>query len=138
VPIGERTTYVLSPMWLLREKIITQHSRAGSKKEKTDLQDIRSLVGYVGREKLVMKLKAEKVALKALVDKRQDWRELLERAIVSRSLWELGTRHVLGFGGEKDRYSVEVAITFLQITLFSACRLYRRMKGRRSQHVLGG
>ena len=32
------------------------------------------------------------------------------------------------------RYSVEVAITFLQITvtLFSAFRLYRRMKGRRS------
>ena len=81
VPIGEKTAYVLSPVWLLRDKIITQHKRAGSQKEKTDLQDVRSLVGYVDRRALVMKSEEEIEALQALLTKRPEWTESLEGAI---------------------------------------------------------
>ncbi|KAI9864853.1 MAG: hypothetical protein M1813_002623 [Trichoglossum hirsutum] len=82
VPIGSgRTAYVLPPAWLLREKIITQHQRAGSKKEETDLEDVDSLVNFVEGRALVMESVEEIEALKALLEKMPELKESLEKAI---------------------------------------------------------
>ena len=81
VPIGGgRTAYVLSRVWLLREKIITQHQRAGTRKEKTDINDVIALLEYVKRRALVMKSEGEIEALKVFL-KRPEVVELLREAI---------------------------------------------------------
>ena len=38
---------ILSPRWLLREKILSQHQRAGSQKEGSDLEDIGRLLEVI-------------------------------------------------------------------------------------------
>ncbi|KAF2254930.1 hypothetical protein BU26DRAFT_148116 [Trematosphaeria pertusa] len=45
--VEQATVAVLSPRWLLREKILSQHQRQGNPKEQTDLSDIRILLGLV-------------------------------------------------------------------------------------------
>ena len=68
-------------MWLLREKIITQLQREGSEKEVTDLEDVRTLVDFVEGKTLVMESVEEIQALKALLEKKPEWKGLLEEAI---------------------------------------------------------
>ena len=78
---GGRIAFVLSPVWMLREKIITLHQRAGSSKEKTDLQDIYSLMNYAEHKAVVMESVEEIQALEALLEKRPKWKGLIEAAI---------------------------------------------------------
>jgi len=70
VPIGgEKTVAVFSPVWLLREKILTHSNRVGSGSAKSDLDDIDFLLDIVGERSLVMKSGEEIAALKVLLEK---------------------------------------------------------------------
>lgn len=50
--VEQATVSVLSPRWLLREKILSQHQRQGSRKELTDLADIMNLLPLVSAKSL--------------------------------------------------------------------------------------
>ena len=72
---------VLSPCWLLREKILSHHQRQGNLKEKTDLGDIRTLLGLVQAKCLTFSGQEQTEALTALLDKSPELREALKAAI---------------------------------------------------------
>jgi hypothetical protein len=83
VPIGgEKTVYVFSPVWLLREKILTHSNRVGSGRAKSDLDDILFLLDIVGERSLVMKSGEEIAALKVLLEKAPQLKESLMEAVV--------------------------------------------------------
>ncbi|KAF2790582.1 hypothetical protein K505DRAFT_311129 [Melanomma pulvis-pyrius CBS 109.77] len=79
--VEQATVAVLSPRWLLREKILTQHQRVGSAKEQTDLGDIRVLLGLVQAKCLTFSGQEQTAALTALLSKLPDLRESLKAAI---------------------------------------------------------
>ncbi|KAF2470892.1 uncharacterized protein BDR25DRAFT_342720 [Lindgomyces ingoldianus] len=79
--VGQATVAVLSPRWLLREKILSQHQRGGSLKEQSDLSDIRVLLGLVQAKCLTFSGQEQTAALKALLNKLPELREALEAAI---------------------------------------------------------
>jgi len=74
---------VLSPRWLLREKILSQHQRQGNLKERSDISDIRTLLELelVQAKGLTLSGQEQTEALTALLDKRPELREALKAAI---------------------------------------------------------
>ncbi|KAI9875800.1 MAG: hypothetical protein M1830_007991 [Pleopsidium flavum] len=79
--VSGKPVYVLSPAWLLREKILAQKQREGSKKEETDIADIETLVQIAGDKDLVIEGEDLVEALKELLQKRPDLKADLERVI---------------------------------------------------------
>lgn len=78
---GGEMIEIFSPSWLLREKILTQAQREGSKKERTDIIDIEILVNLVQNGELVLEQDEFVEALEKLVEKRPDLRSELKQAI---------------------------------------------------------
>jgi len=72
---------VFEPRWLLREKVILQHQRAGSQKEMTDIRDIETLVMIVAPKSLVFNQQEQIDSLQSLLGKRPDLKFELEEAI---------------------------------------------------------
>ena len=72
---------VLSPRWLLREKILSQHERSKTLKAESDALDVQVLLGLVGPKCLTFNRREHVEALKALLEKYPDMRDDLEAAI---------------------------------------------------------
>lgn len=79
--VSGKSVYVLSPDWLLREKILAQKQREGNRKEESDIADVETLVQIVGDKGLVLEEEEFVEALENLLQKRPDLRAVLERAI---------------------------------------------------------
>ncbi|KAI9652310.1 MAG: hypothetical protein M1829_001681, partial [Trizodia sp. TS-e1964] len=47
LPVNDTAVAVLSPRWLLREKILSQYQRQGNRKEISDIEDITTLLRLV-------------------------------------------------------------------------------------------
>lgn len=72
----------MSPAWLLREKILSQAQRAGSKKEQTDILDIERLIQMMDGASPVDYQTDEFVdALRQLMQKRPDFAEPLREIV---------------------------------------------------------
>ncbi|PGH03512.1 hypothetical protein AJ79_07347 [Helicocarpus griseus UAMH5409] len=76
------TVYVMSPSWLLREKIVSQAQRAGSAKEKTDIADVENLIRMMGNDS-IDDCKDEEFmgALQDLLKKRADLATSLKKVV---------------------------------------------------------
>jgi hypothetical protein len=72
---------VLSPRWLLREKILSQHQRRGNAKAETDKNDVMILLGLVAAKCLAFESQEQIDALSALLAERPDLKDRLEAAI---------------------------------------------------------
>jgi hypothetical protein len=72
---------VLSPRWLLREKILSQHQRQGSPKAETDKIDVGVLLRLVKAKCLTFDSQEKIDALSALLAERPYLRDRLEAAI---------------------------------------------------------
>ena len=80
--VEETEVVVLSPRWLLREKIISMHQRRGNLKEETDESDIRGLLKLVDNNCLTFSTQEQIDALKYAVSKAPDLSEKFEGIIV--------------------------------------------------------
>jgi len=72
---------VLSPRWLLREKILSQHQRQGNPKAQSDRNDVTVLLGLVEAKCLTFDSQEQIDALSAFLAARPDQRDRLEAAI---------------------------------------------------------
>ncbi|KAI5865737.1 hypothetical protein GGS23DRAFT_554002 [Durotheca rogersii] len=80
-PSGVVGVPVMHPKWLLREKILSQHERQGSAKERTDISDIRALLDIYSGEPLIFSSQEHVDSLQALVQKAPDLTSGLKRAV---------------------------------------------------------
>ncbi|EEH37678.1 hypothetical protein PAAG_08096 [Paracoccidioides lutzii Pb01] len=79
--INGQKVKLFSPEWILREKILSQYQRQGSRKEGTDIRDIISMIPLAvpGRPELNFNGSQElQTALANLVQKRPDLRQSLK------------------------------------------------------------
>lgn len=79
--VEQTTVEVLSPRWLLREKILSRYERTGTKAE-SDTLDVQVLLGIVGPKCLTFKLQNHIKALKALLKAYPHMKNDLKAAIV--------------------------------------------------------
>jgi hypothetical protein len=85
--VDGRQVKMFSFAWMLREKILSQHGRQGTAKEKTDITDVRALATFVswGQPELDFDNGPSKDDLKNalinLLQKRPEWRQLLRQKI---------------------------------------------------------
>ena len=71
----------MSPAWILREKLSSQMDREGSKKERTDIDDISTLSNFLEKKELKIEGAHLVEALKRLLVKRPNMRPLLAEII---------------------------------------------------------
>lgn len=88
--INQSDVYVLSPRWLLREKLLSQKQRQGSAKEGSDIDDIEMLLEMVGAKALTLTEQEHIEALRSLLEKRPDLRVALEAAIECSQVFQKG------------------------------------------------
>ncbi|ETS85587.1 hypothetical protein PFICI_03612 [Pestalotiopsis fici W106-1] len=79
---GDWKIPVMHPVWLLREKILSQYEREGSVKERTDISDLQIMLQVVDPKSLVLSAHNHVTALQNLMAKRPDLINKLRRAIV--------------------------------------------------------
>lgn len=82
IQVDQAQVPILSPRWLLREKIMSQYQRQGSLKEGTDMDDIDQLTRVVQEGALTLDQPEQVQALKALLVKRPDLKGRLRSKIV--------------------------------------------------------
>ncbi|WEW61445.1 hypothetical protein PRK78_006935 [Emydomyces testavorans] len=81
VQVGGQTVHVMSVAWLLREKIVTQAQREGSKKEASDILDITCLATIASDRELDCETEEFVRALRRLLEKRPELEESLRRVV---------------------------------------------------------
>ncbi|MCJ1362431.1 hypothetical protein MMC16_001534 [Acarospora aff. strigata] len=82
INVNQAQVPILSPRWLLREKIMSQHQRQGSLKESTDIDDIQQLIRVVPEGALTLNQPEQVQALKALLVKCPELKDRLQSKIV--------------------------------------------------------
>ena len=80
--VNQAQVPVLSPRWLLREKIMSQYQRQGNAKADTDIDDINQLLRVVPEGALTLTQPEQVQALEALLVKRPDLKHRLRSKIV--------------------------------------------------------
>ena len=79
--VGQSRVEVLSPRWLLREKILSQYQRQATAKANTDKTDVAVLLKLVGAKCLTLNDDEQVEALRHLLKDRPYLRDDLEAAI---------------------------------------------------------
>ncbi|KAI1907531.1 hypothetical protein LOZ61_006078 [Ophidiomyces ophidiicola] len=81
VHIRGKTVQVMSIAWLLREKILSQAQREGSKKEQSDILDITCLTTIAEVHELACETVEFVAALRRLLEKKPELESSLKRAV---------------------------------------------------------
>ncbi|KAF9630209.1 hypothetical protein BFW01_g390 [Lasiodiplodia theobromae] len=86
--INQYPISVLSPRWIVREKILSQHQRQGAQKEKSDILDIKMLLPLLDDGTLKFDTNERIDALNALLAKEPDLRGQLQEKIVCPAVFD--------------------------------------------------